>query len=441
MSDSCPLLFTWNGERFTFISDILGAGAMGEAGSDGGFRPPRPEESLNLGSHQLAAKDGKFHIKVAEVRDEIAYMDQYELVVIDHPAGLNVIADERFAGSGPAPSQDLLVFDQQQQYYPIRAVDHQGKDVTEKLKAWDRDAVDDFAIRAWLGYAEDHWIELDFGAELAQFQPQDKLYLRLAGWTNYPYPESIWAAEQAGVPLQVPELQRQGKDGKWETVLADMGFPAGLPRLITVDVTGKLTGPTCKLRIRSNMQVYWDQIYIAPLQERIPAPRTDAPATKAKLIKTQTLAVSEATLKHRGFVQEISPDGKQPLLYDYDRLEPAAVPHFTGNLTRYGDVTELLHKSDDQFVIMGPGDELTMLFDAQHLPPVPKGWQRSFVLQACGYSRSASLFIAEGGTVEPLPFHAMKNFPYGPGEHYPQTPAHVNYQKKYNTRKLGAATP
>ena len=48
-----------------------------------------------------------------------------------------------------------------------------------------------------------------------------------------------------------------------------------------------------------------------------------------------------------------------------------------------------------------------------------------------------SWLVAEGGTVEPLPFHAMKNFPYAPGQSYPQTPAHMNYQKQYNTRKTG----
>jgi hypothetical protein len=283
-------------------------------------------------------------------------------------------------------------------------------------------------------------VELDFGKELARFGPDDKLFLCLAGWTNYPYPESIWAAEQAGVELQPPVLQRHGTNGQWETLLADMGCPAGLPRLITVDVSGKLTGPSCKLRIRNNMQIYWDQVFVVPLLERLPASKASGSAV-AKHVKVHPLAVAEATLKHRGFLQEFSPDGKSPSLYDYDRLEPASSPKFSGSLTRLGPVAPLLQHRDDQFVIMGPGDELTTLFDARGLPPVPAGWKRSFVLRACGYSRSASLFIAGGGTVEPLPFQAMKNFPYGPGQSYPQTPAHQQYQKNYNTRKRGAAIP
>src|SRR5262249_42748266 len=43
---SCPILFTWNGERFTFVTDFLGAGSMGETQADGSHRMPRPEESI-----------------------------------------------------------------------------------------------------------------------------------------------------------------------------------------------------------------------------------------------------------------------------------------------------------------------------------------------------------------------------------------------------------
>ncbi len=41
------------------------------------------------------------------------------------------------------------------------------------------------------------------------------------------------------------------------------GYPAGLPRLTTLDLTGKLTGPSCVLRLRTNMECYWDQAFVA----------------------------------------------------------------------------------------------------------------------------------------------------------------------------------
>jgi hypothetical protein len=76
-------------------------------------------------------------------------------------------------------------------------------------------------------------------------------------------------------------------------------------------------------------------------------------------------------------------------------------------------VTELLHGVDDRLVIFGPGDEVTVRFDARGLPPLPDGWERSFVLRTWGWSKDASPFTLTGGSVEPLPFRSMTSYPDG----------------------------
>ena len=105
-------------------------------------------------------------------------------------------------------------------------------------------------------------------------------------------------------------------------------------------------------------------------------------------------------------------------------------------MTRYGDVTELLRARDDRFVLFGPGDEVTLRFDARSLPPLPAGWKRSFVLRTWGYCKDAAPFTATGGTVEPLPFAAMSRYPPGPDEHYPRDALHEEYRRRYNTREV-----
>jgi hypothetical protein len=420
--DSCPVLFTWDGERFVFVTDFLGAGTLGECLPGGAYNTPRPEESVKIEAGQLKPRDGEYVLKVAEPMNEVTYLDRLQLVVLDHPADVQVYPDERFVTSGPGPSQELLAF--RRQVFPERARDHRGRDVTQKLLRWDRDAVSDFAARAWLGFAEDHWVELDFGDRLSGFGPNDRLALCLAGWTDYPYPESIWAADQAGIASQSPVLERLGDDGKWRPLL-EAGFPAGLPRLMTVDVTGKLTGPRCVLRLRTNMQVYWDQAFVAPLLDR------------AGAVRATPLGVSRAELSVRGCMKEYSPDGRQPTVYDYDRLEPVPVSRLAGRMTRLGDVTELLQAADDRFVIFGPGDEVTVRFDARNLPELPAGWVRSFVLRTWGYCKDCGPFTATGATVEPLPFRAMRGYPYGPDESYPRDPLHEEYRRRYNTRQVG----
>jgi hypothetical protein len=432
--DSCPLLFTWNGERFVFVTDFLGAGSIGEPLPGGGHRPPRPEESVKIEAEQLAVKDGHYLLKIGEPMDEVTYLDRLQMLVVDHPAGVHVYPDERFASAEPGPTQDLLAFDSRREIFPVKATDHRGQDVTQTLRHRDRKTVDDFARRSWIGFAEEHWVKLDFGDRLAAFGAQDPLVLCLAGWTAYPYPESIWAATQAGIPLQPPVLERLGDGGKWHTLLADRGFPAGLPRMMTVGVTGKLTGPRCLLRLRTNMQVFWDQVFVAPLLERAGPGRHDG-----RHFRVRALEVKEATLESRGCMQEFSPDGREPVQYDYHRIDSVPVTRLAGKLTRLGDVTQLLRERDDRFVIFGPGDEVSVAFDATALPPLPDGWRRSYVLRTWGYCKDAAPFTATGGTVEPLPFWGMTTFPYGAGEHYPRTPLHEEYQRTYNTRQVGPA--
>ncbi len=436
---SCPILFAWNGERFEFVADFLGAGSMGELGFDGSTRPPRPEESVKIEPGQLAVKDGHYLLRLAEPMDEVTYLDRLQLVVVDHPPTVRVFPDERFVAAGPQPSQDLIAFSQE--VYPVAARDHRGRDVTETLRARDRKTVDGFAKRAWIGFAEEHCVELDFGDRLKGVRPGERVFLCLAGWTEYPYPESIFAAEQAGVPMLPPVLERRGTDGQWEKV-ADAGFPAGLPRMMLLDVTGKLTGPDCRLRLRTNLQIFWDQIFVAV---RCHAVVTDSTAarhgtTPQATARATVLDVADARLEACGLLKEFSPDGKPPTQFDPERTEDVPLVGLTGQLTKYGDVTDLLRRRDDCFVLFGANDLLTARFDARKLPELPNGWQRSFVLRTWGYCKDTSPFTAKSSTIGPLPFAGMSNYPYGPDEHYPDDAGHRAYLETYNTRAVRTAT-
>jgi len=104
-------------------------------------------------------------------------------------------------------------------------------------------------------------------------------------------------------------------------------------------------------------------------------------------------------------------------------------------------VRDLVRQVDDMFVISRPGDEIALSFDAGTLPPLPSGWTRSFLLYAHGYSKEMNPRSASPDTVGPLPFRAMTKYPYGPDEHYPDTPAHREYLARYNTRVVTRSLP
>jgi Tfp pilus assembly protein PilF len=407
-STSCPVLLTCDGERFVCVTDFLGAGSMGELSADGTTRAPRPEESVKIEPGLLRPRDGQYVLKIAEPMDEVLYIDHLRLDVIDHPAGSFVFPDERFATADPQPTEELLAF--RDRRFPKKATDHRGNDVTKLVLDRDRRAPDGFHLRSWLGFAEDHALTFDFG----EVPAGKRWHLVLAGWTEYPYPESIYAAERAGVPLQFPVLERLAADGKTWEPLGDLGFPAGLPRVMIRPLPDLKPGP-CTLRVRTNMQVYFDQVYLA-LAEDVG-------------MKLHTLDVAKADLAARGFIQEVCPDGRPPITYDDAKTESVPVTRWKGHLTRTGDVTELLTAADDRFVVSGPGDEITVRFDASKLPPVPAGWERSFVLRSRGYSKDTAPYTATGGYVLPLPFRAMKNYPDFGGVAPPATDA-----AKWNTR-------
>jgi hypothetical protein len=204
------------------------------------------------------------------------------------------------------------------------------------------------------------------------------------------------------------------------------GYPAGLPRLTTLDLTGKLTGKTCVIRIRTNMECYYDQAFIA-VRDR---------GAESELRVTK-LPVARAVLGHRGYTREVSPDGKLPLSYDYDYVDPAPLARMSGKLTRHGDVARLLQTDDDQFCVIGPGDEARLEFDATKLPPLPAGWTRSYVLRSFGYCKDADPFTATSDTVDPLPWRSMPAFPFAPGVERPSDPAHEAYLREYQTRPAG----
>jgi hypothetical protein len=174
------------------------------------------------------------------------------------------------------------------------------------------------------------------------------------------------------------------------------------------------------------MECYYDRAFIAV-----------ARSEDAAEVRTTTLPVSRAALGYRGYTREVSPDGKLPLIYDYDYIDPAPLVGLRGGLTRYGDVTELLTADDDRFCVVGPGDEARVEFDASGVPPLPDGWTRCYVLRSTGYCKDADPFTVTSDTVEPLPWRGMGDYPFGPGGERPADPAYQRYLETYQTRQVG----
>ena len=254
-------------------------------------------------------------------------------------------------------------------------------------------------------------------------RPDARLVLFANGWVHYSYSSTNFAADQAGLRLRAPSVYVQ-RDNDWVELFREVGYPAGIRHTMTLDVTGKLRPTDRRIRISTNMELYWDRIFLADVSSEAP-------------LYVQEVAVASADLHFLGYPREYSPDGRRPNLYDYSKAD-RTVPWKTmrGDYTRYGDVTTLMHAADDCYAIMGPGDEVTLRFPAEELAPVPAGYQRTFLLKADSYCKDMDLYSAHPDTVEPLPFHAMTKYPYGTEEQYPADAAHQEYRQKHNSRRI-----
>ena len=87
LSGSCPMIWTWDGKQFQFISDVLGIAPLGASSGDGQYFPVDHDEYIQIPGESLQAVDGKYEIRVTEELSEVSYLDQIQLLALDHPAG------------------------------------------------------------------------------------------------------------------------------------------------------------------------------------------------------------------------------------------------------------------------------------------------------------------------------------------------------------------
>ena len=434
-TSSCPHLFAWDGSHFEFVSDFGGMGGIGYLTAPGVYSKPDPTEYIPIPN--LAPRDGEYVLQVLEPIEEAVYFDEAKLIAVDHPAGTQVYPNEMMAVSAAPPPFELFCF--KDIIEPVRAVDHRGVDVTREISAIDRRyaGATDLDGR-FVGFAKDHFVELDFADRLAGVSPQSRLVLFLYGCVEYPYSATNFAASQAGLRVHPPSIH-VFRDGVWAELFHEVGYPGGVQHTMTLDVTGKVLPGDQRIRISSNMELYWDRIFIAPILDFLLAPASGrgTPADRRGLI-VQEVPVKNADLHFLGYPREYSPDGRQPHLYDYDNID-RAVPWKTmqGSYTRYGPVGELLSEADDCYVIMGRGEELTLRFAADAFGPIPAGYRRTFILKTDSFCKDMDLYSAYPDTVEPLPFHSMSNYPYGPDEKYPDDQKRQQYRQRFNTRRVG----
>ncbi|MBZ5648912.1 MAG: FG-GAP-like repeat-containing protein [Acidobacteriia bacterium] len=397
---SCPFLFAYNGKEMEFVKDAVPWGsAIGlRINTLGSAQIAATGEWYKIGRDQLVPHDGFYDIRVTAELWEVYYYDYLALMTVDHPAGTEIFVDERFV----IPPAKLGITTVKTPHQIARAIDDDGQDVTELVSTLDGRAVNNFGRGQFQGVTRDHYLEVDLGDDAPKNGP---LYLVAQG-SIHDTESSVNVAITQGSHWRAHGLSVQVPDGRggWITAQNTLGFPAGRKKTILFNLTNVFrSGTPRKVRLRTNLEIYWDAIHWA---EGAP----DAP------LKETTLDPSLADLHYRGYsVMQMPVGAGAPEVPDYNQIE-GTKQHWRdliGYYTRYGDIRELIDKIDDRYVIVNSGDEMALHFPQQ--PPPPAGWVRDFVIKGDGWIKDGDYNSTFSKTVLPLPYHAKNEYTTRPG--------------------------
>lgn len=417
LKGSCPFLYAFDGQRWRFVTDALGRSPAGLLYDGVHQAPADTREWLVVPGDWLRPKDGKLLLDFTEELWETAYFDFAEVHALDHPAGVAFVANEKMV---PPPFPPKALFTVSRPFVP-KAFDERGRDRTGEIAAEDGRHLAGFEPTRYQGLVEEHGLVL----ELPEARRARRVMLYLTGWIFYADTSiNVSLSQRRDLAAVNPVLEVPDGKGGWKPALPAMGYPAGKTKTMPVDLSDVLDRGDPRVRIRTNLAIYWDRICYTVDEEPAPRLLTAAP-------------LSSADLFFRGFsrMTRETEDGPQVFVHD----DVATTPRWAdmaGLYTRFGDVTALLAKADDRYVVMKGGDCVRLTFDASSLPPLPPGWVRDWLVVLDGWDKDADKNTVAGQTVEPLPFHGMDNARYGE-QAFPESDEHRAFVRESLTRPGG----
>jgi len=422
---SCPSLFYWNGTSYVYVTEVSNAGWLGyidyiDENGNIVFGGGNPWDTIKLDASQLTPRNGYYDLTLLQQWDELFYLDTVYLLVVDHPADVDVYStmvnyvNRAFPGEIYTVSKNNLLT-------PISATNEKGEDVLYKISK-----LDGVFTPGGNGFVSPSWDDIQLNQltlDLGDLSDAEEIKLVITGMVDWGPPEPYYdwiggfeAAFAGGLVAggtqiyPAPYMEVMGAGGSWVRVPVDRQMPTPsdyVPRSFVVDLTGLFPEGVSeyKIRLTSFFNVTFDYIGID--------------TTPQENIKVQRINPS-ATL-HQEFVN---------------------IPFPTGNFTRYGDVTQLVLEGDDMFVIGKQGDQVSLRFPVAGLEALGDGLERDyFMFVACWFKDAPGNWgYGFDFTVDPLPFRNMSGFPYPDTESYPYDDAHLQYLREYNTRVVEAST-
>ncbi|MBW2261999.1 MAG: fibronectin type III domain-containing protein [Deltaproteobacteria bacterium] len=394
MPGSCPFLFAWTGDGYDYLTDIQGPaiGLPASVLTTQNIKHYRPEYVVLEGLQEDGS--GRTRIKIRETQTEITYVDELELLVVDHPEGSRIVSSTAESTYSYGYADPFVIVTTGDPRPPVSVTNKKGQGVLEALARKDGVIAD----------ATSPYIVLDFGT----IKNPEHARLVIDGWSVYDrrkYPSK---------KLVQPFVEVRSKKGKWIKARS-FGNPAGDMKRMAVDISGLLRSDDHRIRIHMGKvhAIRWVIDSIA-LDDSEPV-----------TVVTKHVRASLATLSHGGLVPHSRANLVHPTIARDDSMPDNEHAWSYGSFTRYGDVLELLESADDTFAILRHGDALEVFFPAVERPA--KGMRRTYVLVANLFYKHLSL----SDLVTPLPYQGMGTYPCSG---YPEDAEHAAYLEEYQTR-------
>jgi hypothetical protein len=424
---SCPSLFYWNGTDYVYVTEVSNAGWLGyidyiDENGDIIFGGGNPWDTIKLDANQLTARSAEsgeyYDVILLQQWDELFYLDTAYMMVVDHPADVDVYStmvnyiNQAFPGEIYTVSKNNLLT-------PISAINENGEDVLSYISQ-----LDGVFTLGNNGFASPSWDNVALNQlmlNLGDLSDAQEIKLVINGMVDWGSPEFYYnwidgfktAFAEGLVPngtqiYAAPYMEVMDGNGNWVRVPKDRQMPTPsdfVPRNFAVDLTGLFPADVSEYQIRMTnfFNITFDYIGID--------------TTPQENIKVQR--INPAAAFHQKYTSPSSSGG---------------------NFTRYGDVTQLVLKEDDMFVIGRQGDQVSLRFPTASLSPLESDMERDyFIFVACWFKDPpGSWGYGFEYTVDPLPFRNMSGFPYPATESYPYDEAHLQYLREYNTRVVKA---
>jgi len=385
---SCPFLFVFDGQQYVLEDDVFNQGMLGVFNALGRRKAyPNDYEVIDK---SINAKNGKYRIEIRETPDELVFIDKLKMYYIDIPEDKDIIVGAsamttiwELEGTQEIKEElNTVHLISKTPQTPVSCIDKDG-DCLSKITNKD-DELTDAEQFQW------NIVTLDLG----NLENEEEIKLVMSGVTNWPS-QLEWDNHPNATGTVPAFIEVIDENGNWVNA-GYIPIPNGFKEAYAFPINDIFLTNDYRIRLNIFAQSFIDYVAVDTTKDNIELIELELDSAK---------------------------------IYNFGENNG-----FIGNVTKYGEVSELLNETDDMYAIFLQGDGIRAYFNEEDAE-LEEGYERRYVMDVVGYFKQEKYGLER--EVGQLPFYEMSNYPYNESiENYPDDAEHNAYQEEWNTRVI-----